>query len=116
MDGEKESTVLKWNERMTEAFERLKEEIARDVELAYPDYSEWARPLEVYRCKWLLYGKFFNVRSSFTVDGVERKRMISYVLKAFIATERKYSPIERKLAALTFCLKTLQPFLYELSL
>ena len=46
--GEKKSTVLRWNERMTEAFERLKEEAARDVELAYPDHNEWVRPLEVY--------------------------------------------------------------------
>ena len=34
------------DERMTEAFERLKEEIARNVELVYLDYSEWARPLK----------------------------------------------------------------------
>ena len=35
--GKKKSKVLRWNDRMTEVFERLKEEVARDVELAYSD-------------------------------------------------------------------------------
>lgn len=38
----KKSTVVKWNERMIEAFEKLKAEVARDIELAYPDYRECA--------------------------------------------------------------------------
>ena len=46
--GQKKSTVLIWNERIAEVFKRLKEEVARDVELAYPDCSEWVKPLEVY--------------------------------------------------------------------
>ena len=28
--------------------EKLKEEVAKDAELAYPDYSEFAKPLEVF--------------------------------------------------------------------
>src|SRR5678816_2782675 len=46
------------------------------------------------------------------IDGIERKRVIAYVSKAFSMTERKYSTIERELAALRFCLKSLRPFLY----
>ena len=34
------SGVMKLNERMSDAFEKRKEEGARDVELAYSDYSE----------------------------------------------------------------------------
>ena len=109
--GKKKSTVLRWNDKMTDAFEKLKEEVARDVELAYPDYSEWARPLEVYTdaSGYCMGGCLMQDQ---VLDGIERKRVIAYVSKAFSATERKYSTIERELAALRFCLKTLRPFLY----
>ena len=108
---DRESTVLRWNERMTEAFERLKEEVARDVELAYPNYSEWARLLEVYTdvSGYCMGGCLMQDQ---VLVGIERKRVIVYVSKAFSATERKYSKTERELAMLTFCLKMLQPFLY----
>ncbi|XP_068240945.1 uncharacterized protein [Palaemon carinicauda] len=46
--GKRNSKGLKWDERMLEAFENLKEEAARDVTLAFPDYSEHARMLELY--------------------------------------------------------------------
>ena len=35
--GKKKSTIVKWSERMNEAFEKLKAEVAKEVELAYPD-------------------------------------------------------------------------------
>ena len=38
--GKKKSTVLRLNEGMTEAFERLKEKVDRYVVLTYPYYSE----------------------------------------------------------------------------
>ena len=46
------------------------------------------------------------------LDGIERIRVIAYVWRAFSGTERKYLTIERYLAELRFCLKTLRPFLY----
>ena len=109
--GKKKSKVLRWNDRMTEVFERLKEEVARDVELAYSDQKEWARPLEVYMdANGYCMGGY--LMQDQVLDGIERKRVIAYVLQAFSTTERKYSMIERELAALRFCLKTLQPFSY----
>ena len=38
--------------------------------------------------------------------------MIAYVSKVFNVAERKYSMIERELAAMRFCLKSMRPFLY----
>ncbi|XP_068225634.1 uncharacterized protein [Palaemon carinicauda] len=46
--GKRNSRRLKWDESMIEAFEKLKEEAARDVTLAFPDYSENACMLELY--------------------------------------------------------------------
>lgn len=39
------------------------------------------------------------------VNGVEGKKVIAYISKAFNKSERKYSTIERELAGLRFCLK-----------
>ena len=109
--GKKKSTIVKWNDRMNEAFEKLKAEVVKDVELAYPDYSEDAKPLEVYTdaSGYCMGGCLMQEQ---VIEGIERKRVIAYVSKAFSMTERKYSTIERELAALRFCLKSLRPFLY----
>src|SRR5678815_3045050 len=109
--GKKKSTIVKWNDKMNEAFDKLKAEVAKDVELAYPDYSEYAKPLEVYTdaSGYCMGGCLMQEQ---VIDGIERKRVIAYVSKAFSMTERKYSTIERELAALRFCLKSLRPFLY----
>ena len=109
--GKKKSTVLKWNERMEKAFVKLREEVVKDVELAYPDYSLNAKMLEVYTDA-SGYSMGGCLMQDQVVDGVERKRVIAYVSKAFNTAERKYSTIERELAGLRFCLKSLRPFLY----
>ena len=109
--GRKRSLKIVWDERMNEAFERLREEIAKDVELAYPDYSEDAGMLEVYTdaSGFCMGGCLMQAQ---IVNGMEKKRVIAYVSKAFNKAEKKYSTIERELAALRFCLKSLRPFLY----
>ena len=109
--GKKKSTVLRWNERMDSAFESLREEVAKDVELAYPDYDLNASMLEVYTdASGVSMGGC--LMQDHVVNGIVQKRVIAYVSKAFSKSERKYSTIERELAAMRFCLKTLRPFLY----
>ena len=109
--GKRKSTVLKWDSKMTEAFERLKEEAVKDVELAYPDYGPDAKMLEVYTdaSGYSMGGCLMQKQM---VDGAEQERVIAYVSKAFNKAERKYSTIERELAALRFCLKVLRVFLF----
>lgn len=58
-----------------------------------------------------MYGWAFDAEDQ-KITGMMPKRVITYVLKAFNATERRYSTIERELAALRFCLKSLRLFLY----
>ena len=83
----------------------------KDVELAYPDYSMNAKMLEVYTDA-SGYSMGGCLMQDQVVDGIECKRVIAYVSKAFNTAERKYSTIERELASLRFCLKSLRPFLY----
>ena len=109
--GKRKSVVLKWDERMENAFMKLKENVVKDVELAYPDYSPNARVLEVYTdASGISMGGC--LMQDQVVNGVEQKRVIAYVSKAFSKAERKYSTIERELAALRHCVKTLKPFLF----
>ena len=49
LTGQSGSTALTWTPEMIDSFEQLKNEIARDVMLAFPDYSDTAHPL----CLWV---------------------------------------------------------------
>jgi hypothetical protein len=44
----KKSKKLEWTDEMINAFETLKAEMQREIELAYPDYSEGAEKLELW--------------------------------------------------------------------
>ncbi|KAF0301987.1 Adenosine monophosphate-protein transferase Fic [Amphibalanus amphitrite] len=48
LTGQSGSTALTWTPEMTDSFEQLKNEITRDVMLAFPDYSDTANP----PCLW----------------------------------------------------------------
>ena len=88
--GMKSRCVLKWDEGMNEAFERLKEMSAEDSQIAYPDYGENARPLELYTD-----ASGYCMGGCLMFDGEWVRRVIGYVSKAFNKAERKYSTIER---------------------
>ena len=107
----KGKTVLVWDERMIEAFEKLKECVMNDLELAYPDYSLNANPLELFTdaSGFCMGGWLSQVQE---MNGQEVRRVIGYVSKAFSTAERKYSTIERELAAIRFCVKAFKGFLY----
>ncbi|XP_064089955.1 uncharacterized protein LOC135203955 [Macrobrachium nipponense] len=96
---------------MVGAFERLKEEAARDVTLAFPDYSEEASEIELYTdaSEVSVGGCLAQMQE---VNGEEQLRVIAYVSKAFNKAERKYSVVEKELAAIRFCVKVLKVFLY----
>ena len=51
--GGNKKTKINWTPERLEAFNRLKEEIGREVLLSYPDYSENSKKLQLYVC--LLY-------------------------------------------------------------
>ena len=109
--GKKGRTCVKWSEEMLEAFERVKEVVAKDVTLAYPDYSKEADPIELYTdaSGFCMGGCLMQLQK---INGESARRAIGYVSKAFNKAERNYSTIERELAAIRYCVKAFKSFLY----
>ena len=98
--GKKRDIVIEWTERMNAEFEKLKEIPAMDVELGYPDYSASAKPLKLYTnaSGYCMGGCLMQEQA---VNGEEMKRGVGYVSKEFDTAERRYSTIEREIAAVT---------------
>src|SRR5215469_13378580 len=110
--GKRKGTILKWSTQMNEAFARLVELAVEDVELAYPNYVPDASRLELYTdaSQFAMGGCLMQEQRM--KDGTTAKRIIGYVSKAFNKAERKYSTIERELAAIRFNVKAFKAFLY----
>ncbi|XP_068229362.1 uncharacterized protein [Palaemon carinicauda] len=84
--GKKNSTGLKWDEHMIEALEKLKEEVARDITLAIPDYSEHASMLELYMdASGISMGDCLVQMQRINGDG--QLRVIAYVCDGFDKAE-----------------------------
>ena len=104
--GLPKKTILKWTPRMEESFEKIKEIMARDISLAFPNYSPNAAPLELY------------VDASLTGIGVclgqqqeNEFKIIAYSSINFNRDQQGYSTIEKELAAIRFGVKTFRGFL-----
>src|SRR5215469_487985 len=110
--GKKKGTVIKWSVEMDEAFHLLVELAAEDIQLAYPDYSSDAMPLELYTdaSQFAMGGCLMQEQR--VNENETAKRVIGYVSKAFNRAERRYATIERELAAIRFCFKAFKGFLF----
>ena len=97
---------VKWSEDMEEAFVKLKKLIAADVMLAFPDYHEDARPLELY-----VDASAVGAGACLAQSQEEETRIIAYASTTFSHAEYHYSTIERELAALRWGVKALRPFI-----
>ena len=98
---------IPWTPEMNEAFLKLKEVLKEEVNLSFPQYSPNAEPLELY------------VDASGSGAGAclcqmqENKRVvIGYDSMTFEPAQKKYSAIERELAALRWGIKAFRPFVY----
>ena len=109
--GKRGRTMLTWSDEMVSAFEELKNKAAEDVELAYPDYSDGAEPIELYTdaSGYCMGGCLTQVQQ---LNGDCIRRVIGYVSKCFNSAERNYSTLERELAAIRYCVKAFKSFLY----
>ena len=103
--GNKSKKVV-WTEEMEARFQELKEEIAKDVMLAYPDYSKTARKIELY------------VDASETGCGAclmqmqgDKKQVIAYNSMTFSVTQARYSTTDRELTAIRWGINTFRGFL-----
>ena len=107
LTGGNRNQKLKWTTEMNNSFENLKKLLSREIELAFPDYSDGASPLEVY------------VDASATGAGAclcqqqqGHLKIILYDSYYFSDCQRQYSTIERELAAIRWGVKTFRAFLY----
>ena len=95
---------------MSDSFEKLKGEMMKDVELAYPDYTDVASKLEL----WVdasAYGSGSYLAQQ--QNGVHR--IISFASMTFTQTQLNYSTLECEPTALRWGIKTFRPFLYGIS-
>lgn len=104
--GPKRKTI-KWTDEQTRAYNRLKEEIEKEVILSYPDYRPQANKLELF------------VDASGTGAGaclVQKQegsyRVIAYASMSFSSTQTAYSTIERELTAIRWGIQVFRCFLY----
>ena len=105
--GGKPKAKLIWTPEMSNAYQQLKDILLTEMELAFPDYSENASPLQLY------------VDASATGAGAclcqqqnDKTRVIIYDSHSFSDTQKRYSTIERELVAIRWGVKACRPFLF----
>ncbi|KAL7631583.1 UNVERIFIED_CONTAM: hypothetical protein RMT77_018115 [Armadillidium vulgare] len=97
---------LQWSEEMEISFTRLKEEIAKEIELAYPDYSEGASKLELS-----VDASGVGSGACLTQNQGGDERIIAFASMCFSQAQSRYSTIERELVVLRWGIKTFRAFL-----
>jgi hypothetical protein len=110
LSGGKKTKLLNWTSDMEEAFSSLKTEMAADIQLAYPDYTDVTNRLQLW------------VDASATGAGAylaqlqeEKHRVIGFASMAFTPNQMNYSTLERELTALRWGVKTFKPFIMGIS-
>ena len=98
---------IKWTEEKLQAFEKLKEVLAQDIQLSFPDYSEGVSMLEIY-----VDASETGMGAILVQKQQDELKTIAYASAAFTKTESRYSPIERELLAIKFGINSFKPFVF----
>ena len=98
---------LEWTVEMNASFETLKAQMAKEIELAYPDYSEEASKIELW-----VDASNYGAGSYLAQMQDGSHRVIGFASMAFDVSKMNYSTLERELCALRWGVKTFKPFLY----
>ena len=107
--GNKKKTIT-WTDKMNEAFDKIKEKLAQETKLSYPDYGKNAESLELFVDASGLGAGACLVQKQENVY-----KTIAYSSKTFSAAEQKYAAIDRELLALRWGVKIFRPFLFGVS-
>ena len=95
LTGAPKRTKIKWTEERDRAFDKLKEDMEKEILLTYPDYSPEAARLELYvDASGIGAGSCLMQKQ----DGIHK--VIGYGSMAFSRTQQGYSTIERELVAI----------------
>ena len=107
LTGGKAREKVEWTNEMKEAFEALKNDMAKNIELAFPDFRESANRLELF-----VDASGTGAGACLTQRQGEDDRIISFASMIFSPAQRRYSTIERELVGLRWGIKTFRVFLY----
>ena len=105
--GGKSKAKIEWNPQMEEAFEKLKELMKEDFELSFPDYSETANQLELY-----VDASNNGAGACLAQKQENETKIIAYASMEFTDTQKRYSTLDRELAAIRWGIKSFKAFLY----
>ena len=99
--------VLDWTEDMLEAFNILKDKLAEEVRLAFPDYSPNANKLELY-----VDASSFGAGACLIQLQNDEYRVIAYNSLSFSPAQQRYCTLQKELLAIKFGVKSLRSFLF----
>ena len=108
--GKADKTKIEWTEEKEIAFSKLKEEVAKDVLLTYPNYDPDSEKLQLYVDA---SGSGAGACLQQTQNG--ECRVIGYAAMCFSNTQRNYSTTERELAAIRWGCEVFRPFLFGIA-
>ena len=83
---------VKWTSKMEEAFEKIKEELEKDVALAFPQTGEDAKELKLF-----VDASNISIGSALMQEQQGELRPISYVSKLLSKTELRYSSYDKEI-------------------
>ena len=107
LTGGKKKTRIMWSPERVQAFEKLKELMREDVLLSFPNYRGDAEPMELWvDASSVGAGACLRQRQD------DMEKIIAYASMTFNDAQKKYSTIDRELAALRWGVKTFRSFLY----
>ena len=98
--------ALEWSEDMEQAFEKLKEELGKEVTLTFPEYGEDSEPLRLF-----VDASGVGAGACLLQKQDGENKAIAYASTTFSDAERRYSTIERELTAVRWGVKLFRPFL-----
>lgn len=105
--GQPKRSKIVWTQERTDAFNKIIEEIEKDVKLSYPDYSKEASKLELF-----VDASNTGVGACLMQKQNEIYKTIGYASTTFSKTQQRYSTIERELCAIKFGCNTFRPFIF----
>jgi hypothetical protein len=107
LTGGAKTKKLIWTTEMLEAFERLKEVMSQNIELAFPDYGPTAEKLELW-----VDASHRGAGACLTQVQEGELRIIAFASTTFNKAQSNYSILEKELAAMRWGIKNFRSFLY----
>ena len=108
--GQPKKAKITWTPERLEAFERIKEEIAKEITISYPDYNPSAPKMELFVDASAVGAGACLMQMQ---DG--EVKIMGYASMTFSPTQASYSTIERELSAIRWGLGAFKPFLLGIS-